>query len=39
MNEKGSAMFKIFVRRNEQRELISEQLAQFEALRDRYAGA
>ena len=39
MNEKGSAMFKIFVRRNEQRELVGEQLAKFEALRDRYAGA
>ncbi len=39
MNDKGSAMFKVFVRRNEQRELIGEQLAKFEALRDRYAGA
>ncbi|WP_395517084.1 heme utilization cystosolic carrier protein HutX [Pseudorhizobium flavum] len=39
MNEKGSAMFKIFVRRNEQRELVGEQLAKFEALRDRYADA
>nr|CAD6409155.1 heme utilization cystosolic carrier protein HutX [Rhizobium sp. Q54] len=39
MNDKGSAMFKVFVRRDEQRELIGEQLARFEALRNRYAGA
>ena len=39
MNDKGSAMFKVFVRRDEKRELIGEQLAKFEALRDRYAGA
>ena len=37
MNEKGSAMFKVFVRRDENRELITEQLAKFEGLRDRYA--
>jgi len=37
MNEKGSAMFKVFVRRDENRELIAEQLVKFEALRDRYA--
>lgn len=37
MNEKGSAMFKVFVRRDEQRELIGEQLAKFEVLRDGYA--
>lgn len=36
MNEKGSAMFKVFVKRDENRELIGEQLAKFEALRDRY---
>lgn len=37
MNEKGSAMFKVFVRRDENRELVGEQLVKFEALRDRYA--
>lgn len=37
MNATGSAMFKVFVRRDEQRELIGEQLAKFEALRDHYA--
>jgi putative heme utilization carrier protein HutX len=37
MNQKGSAMFKIFVRRDENRELIGEQLDRFEALRGRYA--
>jgi len=37
MNEKGSAMFKVFVRRDENRELIAGQLVKFEALRDRYA--
>lgn len=36
INAKGSAMFKVFVRRDENRELIGEQLQQFEALRDRY---
>lgn len=36
MNDKGSAMFKVFVRRDSQRELIGEQLAKFELLRDRY---
>jgi putative heme utilization carrier protein HutX len=35
-NEAGEAMFKIFVRRNEARELIPEQLAKFEALRERF---
>lgn len=39
MNEKGSAMFKVFVRRDENRELIAEQLNKFEALRDRYVPA
>ena len=39
MNAKGSAMFKVFVRRDESRELIAGQLARFEALRDRYAAA
>jgi putative heme utilization carrier protein HutX len=39
MNDKGSAMFKVFVRRDESRELIGEQLGKFEALRDGYAGA
>jgi heme iron utilization protein len=36
MNATGSAMFKVFVRRDENRELIAEQLQKFEALRDRY---
>ncbi|MEB2845847.1 heme utilization cystosolic carrier protein HutX [Rhizobiales bacterium RZME27] len=36
MNAKGSAMFKVFVRRDENRELIGEQLKKFEALRDSY---
>ena len=36
MNQEGSAMFKVFVRRDENRELIIEQLQKFEALRDRY---
>ncbi len=39
MNAKGSAMFKVFVKRDEARELVGEQLAKFEALRDRYAAA
>lgn len=37
MNASGSAMFKIFVRRDQNRELIGEQLTRFEALRDRYS--
>jgi heme iron utilization protein len=37
MNAKGSAMFKVFVRRDEARELLGDQLAKFEALRARYA--
>jgi putative heme utilization carrier protein HutX len=37
MNQKGGAMFKIFVHRDEARELEADQLAKFEALRDRYA--
>lgn len=36
MNAKGSAMFKVFVKRDANRELIGEQLAKFEALRDKY---
>jgi putative heme utilization carrier protein HutX len=36
MNQEGSAMFKVFVRRDENRELITGQLQKFEALRDRY---
>jgi putative heme utilization carrier protein HutX len=36
MNAKGAAMFKVFVKRDENRELVVEQLAKFEALRDRY---
>ncbi|WP_117191935.1 heme utilization cystosolic carrier protein HutX [Rhizobium terrae] len=37
MNEKGSAMFKVFVKRDENRELIGEQLAKFESLKNRYS--
>lgn len=37
MNDKGAAMFKVFVRRDAARELIGEQLAKFETLRQRYA--
>lgn len=36
MNEKGFAMFKIFVRRDKERELLSEQLAKFETLRNSF---
>lgn len=35
-NSSGNAMFKIIVRRDENRELVSEQLAQFEALRAKF---
>lgn len=35
-NEAGEAMFKIFVRRDEARELIGEQVAKFVALRERF---
>jgi putative heme utilization carrier protein HutX len=35
MNAAGAAMFKIFVRRDEQKELLAEQLAKFEELRGR----
>lgn len=37
MNAKGAPMFKIFVKRDEARELLPEQLAKFEALRASYA--
>ncbi|MCQ1835815.1 heme utilization cystosolic carrier protein HutX [Neorhizobium galegae] len=37
MNAKGSAMFKVFVKRDAARELIAEQLQKFEALRNSYA--
>ena len=39
MNQKGAAMFKVFVKRDAARELIGEQLSKFEALRDSYAKA
>jgi putative heme utilization carrier protein HutX len=39
MNSKGSAMFKVFVKRDAARELIGEQLQKFEALRNRYAAS
>jgi heme iron utilization protein len=37
MNGKGSPMFKVFVRRDEARELLTDQLEKFEALRSRFA--
>jgi heme iron utilization protein len=37
MNGKGSPMFKVFVRRDEARELLADQLEKFEALRGRFA--
>jgi putative heme utilization carrier protein HutX len=37
VNRDGEAMFKVFVGRNEDRSLKTEQLARFEALRDRMA--
>jgi len=37
MNQKGAAMFKVFVKRDAGRELMADQLVKFEALRDRYA--
>lgn len=36
MNAKGAPMFKVFVKRDEARELIADQLAKFESLRDSY---
>lgn len=36
-NGSGEAMFKIFVRRDEQRELLADQVEKFETLRARYA--
>lgn len=36
-NGDGEAMFKVFVRRDENRELNAEQVAKFEATRARYA--
>jgi len=36
MNAGGSAMFKIFVRRDAQKELLAPQVARFEALRDSF---
>jgi putative heme utilization carrier protein HutX len=37
-NTAGEAMFKIFVRRDEKRELIADQVAKFDALRERCRG-
>jgi len=37
-NGAGEAMFKIFVRRDDKRELIAEQVAKFDALRERCRG-
>lgn len=36
VNEEGAVMFKIFVGRNEDRSLKADQLARFEALRERF---
>jgi putative heme iron utilization protein len=33
VDEEGAAMFKVFVRRDEAREMLPEQLARFEALK------
>jgi heme iron utilization protein len=38
-NEAGEAMFKVFVRRGRDRQLVPEQLALFEALRESLSGA
>ena len=38
MNADGKAMFKLFVRRGAEKELLADQLAKFEALRDRLQG-
>jgi hypothetical protein len=37
-NGDGEAMFKVFVRRDEKRELLADQVAKFEALRARHGG-
>ena len=37
MNSKGAPMFKVFVRRDDARELLADQLQKFEALRARYS--
>jgi putative heme utilization carrier protein HutX len=37
-NGAGEAMFKLFVRRDEKRELIADQVAKFDALRERCRG-
>jgi putative heme utilization carrier protein HutX len=36
MNAGGSAMFKLFVRRDDNKELLADQLSKFEALRDSF---
>lgn len=36
LNKTGNAMFKIFVRRDKQRELLADQVKLFEALRDKF---
>ncbi len=36
LNEAGNAMFKVFVRRDKQRELLADQVKLFEALRDKF---
>jgi hypothetical protein len=38
-NASGEAMFKVFVRRDSERNLLPEQVALFDALRASYAGA
>ena len=37
-NGDGEAMFKVFVRRDEKREMLTDQVAKFEAMRARHAG-
>lgn len=37
-NGDGEAMFKVFVRRDEKRELLADQVAKFEAMRAKHAG-
>lgn len=36
LNEAGNAMFKVFVRRDKQRELLADQVKLFESLRDKF---
>jgi hypothetical protein len=38
-NGDGEAMFKVFVRRDEKREMLADQVAKFEAMRSKYASS